>query len=239
METKVKFNKIQDKSLVRAVIDEIILKIREGFLKPGDKLPPERDLISQFNVSRSIIRESLRALDILNLIEIKPGIGTFIKALKFNEIINPGKIIFILNKEDLLELLEVRKILEMEAIKLSVSKVTEEDISYLEARIKKMDNFLKEQNIDEYILEDSSFHKKIIECSGNKILVSIFNSILPLIYESISTTTKINNAWESGLRTHKKILRSIKERNKEEASSSILEHIEDINNTVKKFFNKS
>jgi len=160
---EIQFEELSDRTLVKAVIDEIILKVRKGELVPGQKLPPERQLISQLKVSRTSIREALKSLELLNVLEIKPGKGTYVKPLNFNSIMNPAKLTFNLKKEDLLELSEIRKILEAEGIKLAITNITDEEIKYLKEKVDNMAMFLKKKKPSEFTYEDFDFHKKIIE----------------------------------------------------------------------------
>lgn len=235
---KIKFKELSSKTLVKTVIDEIILKIRNGDLVPEQKLPSERQLISQLKVSRTSIREALKSLELLNVLEIKPGKGTYVRPLSFNSIMNPANLTFNLKKEDLLELSEIRKILEAEGVKLAIANINEKEIEYLKQKVNNMALFLKEKKFSEFTYEDFDFHKKIIECSKNKILICILNSILPLVRKSIDITWELVSRGEDILNEHKKIYQCIAKRDQEGAGKAILEHLSLANLILTYYFNE-
>jgi DNA-binding transcriptional regulator YhcF (GntR family) len=128
---------VKSKSLVQAVIDEIVFQIKAGYLKPGDKIDSQNDLARKMNVGRSCIREALQALNLAKIVEIRQGKGVYVSNLSMESIINPAKVSFNVNKNDLFELLKVRKILEKAAVAEAVLNATDADIKELGKRVKR------------------------------------------------------------------------------------------------------
>ena len=110
------FKKLKTKSVVQALTDEILEQIRNGKLKPGDALPSQRQLVEQYDIGRSSVREALQALTLAKIIEIKPGKGAVVSDLSFNSLINPVQAHFEMKNSELLDLLEASTILEIGAI---------------------------------------------------------------------------------------------------------------------------
>lgn len=232
-----KFNEMKSVDVVKEIIDVIVHKIGNGELKSGDKLPSERDLALQMKVARSSLREALKALELVGLIEKIQGKGVFVKDVSFNSILNPVGVVVNLSNKSLFELLKVRKVLEVEAISMAIPNITDQDINFLEERNKRMLLFLKEKQVEKFISEDFSYHRKIVECSGNKILLNILQSIYPMIAQSIRTTIKAYGEESVTMDCHSQIITKIREKDIEEAVSIILTDLNKIEDKLHDFLN--
>jgi GntR family transcriptional regulator, transcriptional repressor for pyruvate dehydrogenase complex len=110
------------------ITQRIISLIREEHLKPGDKLPPERELASMMQVSRPSLREALRALSLLNIIEIRQGDGTYVSSLTLELLIEPLDLILMLDHSTIQQLFEARKKLEVGIAALAAERITTEEL---------------------------------------------------------------------------------------------------------------
>jgi GntR family transcriptional regulator, transcriptional repressor for pyruvate dehydrogenase complex len=223
---------VKSKSLVQAVIDELIFQIKSGYLKPGDKIDSQNELAKKMNVGRSCIREALQALSLTKIVEIRQGKGIYVSNLSMETIMNPIKMSFNVSKEDLFALLKVRKILEKAAVSEAVVHATEEDIENLEKHVKKMDKYIEDNDSALFIYEDIEFHKSIFHCTHNKSLMSIFNFICDMLLESIQSTIKIENSIERGQQRHKEIFERIKQRDIGGAKKAINNHLDQIKDDI-------
>ena len=120
----------QDKNskVYEQVIEEIKNQIKTGKLKKGDKLPSERDMVELFSVSRTSVREAMRALEVIGLIERKQGAGNYIKTNFDDSLFEPISVMFMLQKNSLDDIVELREILESYCIKLAVRNISESEI---------------------------------------------------------------------------------------------------------------
>ncbi|NLL61967.1 MAG: FadR family transcriptional regulator, partial [Candidatus Atribacteria bacterium] len=123
---------MQTKKVYVKIVEQIILLIQEGKLKPGDRLPSEQELADQFEISRPSVREAMSALEILGITERKAGKGNFIKKGSSTHFFDEKEILELEQEESPFELLEARKVLEIEIVRLASQKATLEDIEAIE-----------------------------------------------------------------------------------------------------------
>lgn len=133
--------------LYEEIVKQIIEKIKSGELKPGDRLPTERDLVVHLNVSRTAIREALRSLKIMGLIDSKVGSGTFIKEMTLDSLMDSFASVLSKNERLIIELIEVRMLLEVEIAKLAVRRIDENKIRVLGKTLLQMENEIKEGGV--------------------------------------------------------------------------------------------
>ena len=196
--------------------------IIENKYQPGDKLPNEIELAETLNVGRSTIREAIKILISINIVEIKRGKGTFVCK-------NPGLIedpfgVTFLNEKQLLQhLLETRLIFEPEIAALAARRATEEEIERLkENKITMEDNFKKGKTL---LSDDVEFHRLIAKSTKNPVLQRIF----PIINECISERymTDIIPSYDgSTSEYHQRIIDAIEQRDPEKAYDVMKKHIE-------------
>ena len=123
------------KRLFEGIVDRIKAQIKSGQLSPGDQLPAERELAEKMSVSRTSVREALRTLEIMGYIEIKAGEGVFVKQVTFDDLLEPIMGALSVDKDLILDLLDVRDIIEVEMTKKAVMNASEEDLSRIENAI--------------------------------------------------------------------------------------------------------
>lgn len=226
------FTPIKSYKVYEQVIDQIKEMIILGKLKKGDKLPSERELVEQLKVSRTSIREAFRALEIIGLLECRQGEGNFIKENFENTFFEPLSIIFMLQKSNPKDIIEIRKIIEVGAASLAAQRITEEEIKELGELIYKIKNSSDENlNVD----LDKIFHYKVAQASKNFILLNIINSCSSLINTIIKDARKKilmneENKYEL-INQHEQIYNALKEGNSLKASKFMEEHI-DLTNKV-------
>jgi GntR family transcriptional regulator, transcriptional repressor for pyruvate dehydrogenase complex len=188
------------------IIDKIHDIINQDELKAGDKLPSERELSDRLNVGRSSVREALRSLELLGLIETRRGEGTFIvDANEYQLIEILGT--FVLQSDKVIEdLIELKNMIEMTALPLACIRMEDDEITELASVCKE----LVAKPSEEVIL---SFHRKIVEGSHNRLLVRVWN-ILYQYYKNSGQQTNLENTS-----SYEKLLASIVER---DASKSLI-----------------
>ena len=209
--------------LIDHIIETIGRLIANGKLKPGDVVPSERTLSNLLKVSRNSIRQALKALDVLGVIDINPGSRTYINTSISNLLINPMKFMTLLHDLKIKELFQTRKIIEVELARSAAVNATEENIAAMFDALEKARENIKSKN--KYLEYEMIFHENIFKSSGNRILTALMASINNLLLESRKKTVKFFPDLSLSLKQHYKIFQSIKENNSEKAGRLMLEHL--------------
>jgi GntR family transcriptional repressor for pyruvate dehydrogenase complex len=214
------------------VLEKIREMIASGILKPGDRLPSERDLSDKLRVGRASVKEALRILEILGLIEVKLGDGSFIKQNNFHffeSIANTVGLLGDLTAETMFNFLDFRSLWEIKCAALAAKNSTEEDIRMMEIEIQRMKN--GQQNETEFKAADINFHNMMCIASKDKaimlvvqglrnILISHFNNVYPLICSDPERCQKSFSA-------HNNLLQAIKSHDEIAAVRAMEEHLKE------------
>lgn len=229
------FSPIKNTKLYEQVIEQIKDMILRGELKKGDKLPSERELVERLQVSRTSIREALRALQIIGLIECKQGEGNYISQSFERSLFEPLSIMFILEKSNPEEIIQVRKIIEVETAAIAAKKITKEELESLEILITAFKNSTDE--IDNVKI-DKKFHYKIAQASRNFIIVNILNAISSLIDSFIKDArNKIlmeEKNREVLAKQHEDIYNALKKGDSKKAAEAMRKHLDFANEYMMK-----
>ena len=232
-EENMKFKKIAPVCLYESVIKQIMNLIKNDELKPGDKLPPERELAEILSISRGSLREAFRVLESRGLIKSKPGGGRFIREIRKNGHNNTENIILSLKKSSILELLEAREMFEVKIVELAAQRATAEDIELIEKALNKMN---KEEGLrnDEKTQSDTEFHLAVSSASHNFVFTNIMQLHLDLLQETRGKTWQIPGRKEEQYQEHQAIFQAIKEHNSKKAGDSILQHLINVKKAITK-----
>jgi GntR family transcriptional repressor for pyruvate dehydrogenase complex len=212
----------------RKVYQEILLEInriiKEDGLKPGDKLPSERELSERLQVGRSSVREALRALELLGLITTRRGEGTFLQHYRHNQLINLIGAYILKDFKTRKDVIEMRKILEIDAVRLACQRANERHFAEMERLIVQGEEKIREGKVP--MEEDYLFHRAICRASRNSVLHRIW---VPLVEYSKtvreSSLTRKGRA-EQGFREHRAILDAIRAGDEETAVRCMISHLE-------------
>jgi len=220
------FKPVENKKVYQQLVDQIQNMIFDGSLKAGDKLPAERDMVKLFQVSRTSVREAVRALEILGLVECRQGDGNFIRKEFDTGLFEPLSIMFKLHNGNALELFKVRKMLETEAVSLAVEQISDQQRDELKSIMEKL---AKAKTEDEKVKLDAEFHFKIIEASNNYLLKCFYNAVSSIMKSFISDARKIFLKAEKMNKLselHKDIYEAIVSGDPEQAKESIRKHFD-------------
>ena len=162
-----------------SVTDEALAKIREmissGEFSPGDRLPKEADLAARLKVSRNSLREAIRALSLIHVVDVRQGDGTYVTSMEPDLLSDAVSFVIDFHREDkVLHLLGVRRVLEPAATALAAARIGEDDLAALRALL---DEMTAESSIEEFVRLDAEFHGRIAECSGNPVLASLILAV--------------------------------------------------------------
>lgn len=213
---------IKNVKVYEIIMNQIKDIVRSGELKRGDKLPSERDLALKLNVSRTSVREAIKALETLGLIESKHGEGNYIRSDFEDILLEPLSIVFMLLGSDNNEILQLRNVIEPEVAKIAAENITNDEIEKLEDIIEKLS---KTKDSKECASLDKEFHYAIAKASKNHLLSTIIFSVSSLIEEYIDESKIYDDKKEEVIKEHRKILKALKEHNKEKAFNEAKNHL--------------
>jgi len=212
----------------RAVVSEQVAQrllslIQSGNLKPGQQLPPERELAVTLDVSRPSLREALRALSLLGVVRIRPGGGAFVTALDPESLLAPIHFFISLDAENLESLFDARILIESGIARLAASRISKQGIDKLR---RCLDEEVQDLNdADRFIAADEQFHKTIFDAVVNPFLQKIATSLHVLGHASREVTGHIPGVIEQSLADHKRILSAIVARDGGKAGEAMEAHL--------------
>lgn len=209
--------------------DEAVLQIKalieQGELKPGDKLPSERELVKRLSVSRPSIREALRSLEAMGLVQVQPGLGTFITEHNIDGLTNRWHRWLVDHKEEVVQLLEVRQALEPSAAAIATERITDEELDALDKNLLMMEESAKQGNTEMAVQIDIQFHDLLSEATQNSFLVELCDSINHALIESryayFQDPERILTSWQQ----HSRIVDAIRQRDTEAVREALLSHV--------------
>jgi GntR family transcriptional repressor for pyruvate dehydrogenase complex len=222
------------KKTYEAIIDSIKTDIMNGKIKPGQKLPPERELAKKFNVSRTSIREALRTLEILGVIKSVQGSGNYITGDVEKSLVESMSTMFLLQQIDSLEFYQFREALEIKAAMLAVQNIDDEKIMKLEKLVSEM--VQSEDEASRTVL-DKQFHDTIAAASNNSMIIQILDILSEVITQDIKQRrSEILSDPDNSKRLHKiheEIVYGLKQRDSQATYIAFTKHFDMIAEYIK------
>jgi GntR family transcriptional repressor for pyruvate dehydrogenase complex len=209
------------------VYHEIVEQIRElisaGRIKPGDRLPPERELAELFKASRNSVRDAIRVLEQMGLIESRQGDGTYVRSVSAEELAEPLALMLLQSRTQMRELWEVRRVLEPAIAGFAASRITDEELDeldlILEAQARKVESGFAA------LEEDTAFHYGIAEAARNTVMLRTLDTLVDLLRQSRERRLQPHDRRTRSLAGHKRILTALRDRDPEAARSAMLSHL--------------
>ncbi len=226
------FGKISKDALPKEITTRLLDMIREKALRPGDQLPPERELAAMMGVSRPSVREALRALALMNVLDIRQGSGTYVSSLDTSLLIEHLDFVFSLDDSTFLELFEARKILEAGIVALAAKKVTDKEINTLQEIVTRSTEDIND--LEAFLLNDRELHEAITHVADNPILTRFMVSLSKLGLASRSRTVRIPGVAEQTIEDHQCIVAALRDRDPEQAKTAMLEHLSNVERRLRK-----
>ncbi|MDX9784293.1 MAG: FadR/GntR family transcriptional regulator [Spirochaetia bacterium] len=221
-----KFAKIDRSSVTEQIIEYLKDQIFKQKLKPGQQLPSEENLALQLGVGRGTVREALRVLVYLGLIE-RRNKSTYVSAIASSSHIMEGFLDRIHKHRDVEKIIEVRRIIEPEAVALAAENATPEELEIIAQHLAKMEE--SADNYKEFIIHDEDFHRAIFSACGNHILMEINSTIQHYMHQNQELVVKLRpGIIPHSLDYHRKILKGVKEGKAEEVRKIMKDHIDNI-----------
>lgn len=217
------FKSIKHTKVSDEIVNQIKNHISEGMLRPGDRLPPERDLVNQFGVSRPSLREALNTLVATGFLEVK-GKRTFIKSVASEIMPDPLSLLIKTDTQKIFDLIEVRKAVEGWGASLAAQRATEDDVHQLAGIIEAMKRAFEAGRSWEK--QDADFHLGIAQATHNTIQTHIMSTIYDLLRESMAKVFKDRSKVKKLLDHHYRIFVAIKNHAPDKARERTLEHLD-------------
>lgn len=215
------------------VYEEIVTQLKgliaEGKLKSGDQLPSERELSEQLKVSRASVREAIRALESQGLLQIRPGEGTYVAA-SVEALVHPFASALLREKEALLEIFEVRKILEPEIAAMAAERAIPIEVQEMADILEKQAREIAEGGTG--VEADTAFHSALAKAAKNTLLLRLTDAIVDSLRESRERSLQTGDRPVRSLAGHYKILEAVKVGDPVGARRAMLTHLEEIEQNI-------
>ncbi|WP_030106506.1 FadR/GntR family transcriptional regulator [Actinoalloteichus caeruleus] len=211
-------------STVSEVAKRLLDQLAEGRLAPGTRLPSERVLAEALDVGRSTVRGALSALDILGIIEIKPGSGSYVRQTTSDllpQTINWG---LMLGQPRTHDLVEVRQFLEVITAQLAATRALDEDIDRLEKHLRRMEEAV--DDVPTFVEADVAFHLETAEIARNSVLSDILHSVRSLLQVWVARAVRADGTTATTLAEHTAVFEAIRSRDPEAAGRAMRAHMD-------------
>lgn len=224
------FKAIKKTRIHEEVVLQIHELIREGRFKAGDQLPSERELAETFKVSRTSVREALRALETQGLIVSKTGMGNFVVDLPIESLVAPLARMLIEEKNALADVFELRKLIEPHIASLAAQRATARDIE----RMKRILGKQREQveRGETGVEADSELHFAIAQASQNRAIKQLVSGLLDMLSRSREESLQTDTRRHASIDSHRAIVAAIEKHDQAKARDAMRYHIEQVAKSV-------
>jgi GntR family transcriptional repressor for pyruvate dehydrogenase complex len=216
-------------SLSDEIVEQIIDLISRGVLKPGERLPSEKELCLRFGVGRTTIREALRSLTVMGILDGRVGEGTFVSKDNRKYLAKSLQWGLLIDRKNVQDLVETRLMLESQTAHAAAARATAENLQEIEEALEGMRQTLDRPQ--EYLQHDLRFHLAIAQATQNRILYNLLSMtrgyLQTWISESLSKPSlrKTRVRAKSSVREHEKILQALRKHRPEDARQAMKDHI--------------
>lgn len=217
----------------RSGVEQIRDVIKRHGLRPGQRLPAERELVRLLRMSRTSVREALRMLEGLGVVEVRPGRGTFLRADVQDGLRPQGWEEYLSHQRDrVLDILEVREVVDARAAALAARRAAPDEISALEDLLREMGKAVQANDVDALVDIDIRFHSLIARISRNTLLAELASSILHALRDDREATFRLPGRPMRSLQEHRAILDAIRRGEAEVAERHMRQHVRQVKRHV-------
>lgn len=221
---------VPQQKLYKNIVNQIRNMILSGELKKGDQLPSERDMALQFGVSRTAVREAIKSLSEIGLIDIMVGRGTFVANNTTDRIIESVNLLLDVEKVVKEDLHFARKVLEAPIAKLAAKNRTEENLKNLKSLIEQMEK--SKNHTKKFIETDTEFHVELAKASNNTAFVVLTQAIMQILRSDLTFVLNFQDQTDTALAHHKEILRNVTNKDMEGAELAMQSHMHQVGNVI-------
>lgn len=221
---------IRKTRIYEEVVNQVHDMVREGKFKAGDQLPSERELAETFKVSRTSVREALRALETQGLIVSRTGAGNFVAELPIESLVAPLAAMLIEEKSALADIFEMRKVIEPHIASLAAERATKRDIERMKKILDKQREAVSRGETG--VEADAELHFAIGRATQNQALEKLVSGLMDILSHSREESLQTKDRRKASIESHRKILSAIEEHDKKKAREAMLFHIEQVEENV-------
>ena len=221
------------KGVAQSVVNRILDLIRTGMLRAGDRLPSERDLIEILDISRPSLREALRALSILGVVDTRHGGGAYVTNLEARTLLAPLDFFLALSEANLTDAFDSRRVVELEIVRKAAGKATADDIDDLNGMLVAHEKVLSDPVA--FRILDSRFHARLSATAGNVVLERIAYGLYNMGLDVRRRATKNLSLIRRSLGEHTRIVRSIEAHDPVEAVAAMSLHLDHIETSTRRY----
>ncbi|RFU82995.1 FadR family transcriptional regulator [Streptomyces triticagri] len=214
-------------TVTQRAIEEVKAMIAEGRLEPGQRLPTERELAARLGISRSSMREAIRALTVIGVLQARHGSGIYVTQLEAGDLLETFGVVADLSRGPrLVELLEVRRVLESTAAALAAARITEDQLAEVEGHLIAMN---ATDDPEEILAHDLAFHRAIATAAGNDTMAAILEGLSSRTFRArVWRGYQEEGAFERTRREHDRIHTALRSRDPEAARAAAAAHVGEV-----------
>ena len=214
---------------VATTSEQVAARLREmihrGELRPGDRLPAERDLAKQLGVSRPTLRGGIRSLTTVGVLRARQGAGTFVVDVDESPALDGGPLRLMASLRGFTpaEMFEARRALEMAIAGLAAERVTGDDLAAIAEELAAMFAALDEPEV--FLAHDMRFHQAVAAASGNRILTALMNMLATILFDERRKTVRRARDLKESAEMHRRVYRAVRDRDPEAARAAMRDHL--------------
>jgi GntR family transcriptional repressor for pyruvate dehydrogenase complex len=199
-------------------------------MHPGDKLPAERELAELLGVSRSSIRDAIRRLELMGMVEPRQGAGTVVREISTDALVNPLANVIQHKRQLVGELLDFRRMLEPPLAARAATHASAEDVATMEEILRRQG--VRVRGGELAVEEDTEFHYRIAMASGNSVVLKVLDVVMDLLRETRARSLQSEGRPQKSLAGHRRILSAIRRHDAAAAQAAMQRHIADVEKMV-------
>jgi GntR family transcriptional repressor for pyruvate dehydrogenase complex len=226
---KPEFQAVRKNKLFEEVATQLERLIHEQ-LKPGDRLPAERELAQMFQVSRSSIRDAVRRLESVGLVEPRQGAGTIVREVSSSSVVSPLASVLRHKRKLVGELLEVRQMIEPALAARAATHSSPEAIVQMQDILRRQGEKVGRGELT--VEEDAEFHYAIATAADNSVILKVLDVLMDLLRETRERSLQVQGRLKKSYAGHRRILAALKRRDPKAAEAAMRQHLQDVQKIV-------
>ncbi|HEX6303695.1 MAG TPA: FCD domain-containing protein [Anaerolineales bacterium] len=221
------FQSLKRSNVVEDIIETFKHSMIQGDLQPGQRLPSEAELVEQFGVGRGTLREAMKKLEALGVVNILRGDGTYIVDKPSAALLSPLEFALMLEARMGVDLYELRSLIEVGYCQLASQKATEEDWERIEAAQQAYADYASSvgRDVDTHTQLDLNFHFAVIDATHNPLVITVAQTVEKIFFASIRNTLRKAAGWEYGIDAHRHIVQAMRSGNAEDIRRTVVESL--------------